>query len=59
MLQQHGYRDCEHDHLADNLDLLRERIGEHLDNADVLVLSGGVSMGKADFVPQVLGELGV
>ena len=59
MLQQHGYNDCEHDHLVDELDLLREKIGEHLDNADVLVLSGGVSMGKADYVPQVLGELGV
>jgi molybdopterin molybdotransferase len=59
MLQQHGYTDSEHDHLVDDLDLLRERIGVHLDNADVLILSGGVSMGKADYIPQVLGELGV
>ena len=59
MLQQHGYNDCEHDHLVDELDLLRKKIGGHLDNADVLVLSGGVSMGKADYIPQVLGELGV
>jgi len=59
MLQQLGYNDCEHDHLVDELDLLREKIGEHLDNADVLVLSGGVSMGRADYIPQVLGELGV
>jgi len=59
MLQQHGYNDCAHDHLVDDLDLLRERIGAHLDNADVLILSGGVSMGKADYIPQVLGELGV
>ena len=59
MLQQHGYNDCEHDHVVDELDLLREKIGGHLDNSDVLVLSGGVSMGKADYIPQVLGELGV
>jgi molybdopterin molybdotransferase len=59
MLQQHGYNDCEHDHVVDDLDLLREKIGGHLDNSDVLVLSGGVSMGKADYIPQVLGELGV
>jgi len=59
MLQRHGYNDCEHDHLVDDLDLLREKIGEHLDHADILVLSGGVSMGKADYIPQVLGELGV
>jgi len=59
MLKQHGYTDCAHDHLVDEPDLLRARIDEHLNNADVLVLSGGVSMGKADYIPQVLGELGV
>jgi len=59
MLEQHGYADCEHDHLVDDPELLKEKIGEHLDNADVLVLSGGVSMGKADFIPQVLEDLGV
>ncbi len=31
----------------------------HLETHDVLVLSGGVSMGKLDLVPQVLAELGV
>ena len=59
MLKEHGYDDCKHDHLVDQLDVLRERIAKHLDEADVLVLSGGVSMGKADFIPQVLEELGV
>jgi molybdopterin molybdotransferase len=59
MLEQHGYSGCTHDHLADEPDLLENSIGEHLDNADVLILSGGVSMGKADYVPQVLEDLGV
>lgn len=59
MLKQHGHDDCKHDHLVDDPALLRKRIGTHLDKADVLVLSGGVSMGHADFVPQVLDELGV
>lgn len=59
LLQQHGYRDCQHDHLVDEPDLLEERIAAHLDAADVLILSGGVSMGKADYIPQVLGKLGV
>ena len=59
MLRQHGYDDCHHDHLVDELDVLRERIAKHLDEADVLILSGGVSMGKADYIPQVLDELGV
>ena len=59
LLNQHGYTDCERDHLVDDLEILEARIAQHLDEADVLVLSGGVSMGKADFVPQVLQKLGV
>ena len=59
MLGQHGYTSCEHDHIRDDPALLEQRIGMHLDDADMLVLSGGVSMGKADYLPQVLAELGV
>lgn len=59
MLRAQGYVDCDHDHLVDDVDILSERVGAHLDNADVLILSGGVSMGKADYLPEVLGELGV
>jgi len=47
------------EHLADEPALLRERLAEILDESSVLILSGGVSMGKADYVPQVLSELGV
>lgn len=59
MLKQKGYCDCQHDHLVDDVAILESRIAAHLEEADVLVLSGGVSMGKADFVPQVLESLGV
>jgi molybdopterin molybdotransferase len=59
LLAQHGYTDCQQDHLVDEQAVLRERIADHLANADVLILSGGVSMGKADYVPEVLAELGV
>ena len=59
MLNQHGYDDCRHDHIVDDRDLLREHIRYHLESADALVLSGGVSMGKADYIPQVLDELDV
>src|SRR5262249_18758426 len=38
---------------------LRERLKFHLDTHDVLVMSGGVSMGRFDLVPRVLNELGV
>ena len=59
LLEKHGYTDCEHDHLVDERDVLKEWIAVHLDAADVIILSGGVSMGKADYVPEVLAELGV
>jgi len=59
MLTQQGFTDTSHDHLIDEPKLLEKRVAGHLQEADVLVLSGGVSMGEADFVPQVLAELGV
>jgi len=59
MLEQHGHTNCQHDHLVDEPELLERSIGQHLDQAEVLVLSGGVSMGKADYVPAVLKQLGV
>ena len=47
------------DHVLDDEDQLRERLGLHLTTHEVVVLSGGVSMGKFDFVPKVLSQLGV
>jgi molybdopterin molybdotransferase len=59
LLGSHGYQRCEEDHIVDDVDSLRRRLAEHLAEAEVLILSGGVSMGQADFVPAVLAELGV
>ncbi len=59
MLRQRGFQQTADEHLVDEPDLLRNRLAEILDESSVLILSGGVSMGKADYVPQVLGELGV
>lgn len=44
--------------LPDDPDQLRAAIGELHAGHDVLILSGGVSMGKYDYVPQILEELG-
>lgn len=57
MLQQQGFSACRHDHLMDDLESLKTSIAGHLREAGILILSGGVSMGKADFVPRVLDEL--
>ena len=43
--------------VSDNLEDLRARIKEAL-NADIVALTGGVSVGKYDLVEQVLRELG-
>ncbi len=59
MLSQQGFVDTAHEHLIDEPKLLQVRLASLLQECDVLILSGGVSMGKADFVPQVLTELGV
>lgn len=59
MLDGQGFTDSRHTHLADEPDTMRRVIADLLDECDVLLLSGGVSMGKADFVPQVLDEIGV
>ena len=58
-LQRRGYSDLAHDHLPDDLDTLRERLRSHLQTHDVLILSGGVSMGRFDYVPRALSESGV
>jgi len=58
-LRLHGFQRVADDHIADDADELRRRLKFHLETHDVLVLSGGVSMGKLDLVPQALEELGV
>jgi len=45
--------------LPDDPDALRRSISEMHDRDDILVLSGGVSMGKYDYVPQIMDELGM
>lgn len=58
-LQRRGFLQLAHDHVPDDLPTLRARLREHLAAHDVLILSGGVSMGRFDYIPQVLGELGI
>jgi molybdopterin molybdotransferase len=47
------------DHLLDDEEILRDRLALHLTTHEVVILSGGVSMGKFDLVPKVLIQLGV
>jgi molybdopterin molybdotransferase len=58
-LRQHGFTRVADDHVRDDEAELSARLGFHLRTHDVLILSGGVSMGKLDLVPRVLEKLGV
>ena len=59
MLRARGFVRVGDDHLPDDAELLGKQLRLHLDTHDALVLSGGVSMGRFDLVPQALSELGV
>lgn len=58
-LRQHGFSEVTADHLPDDPAVLAERIELHMREADVLILSGGVSMGKYDYIPKIMKDLGV
>ena len=46
-------------HIDDNYEEIVLRLKKYLNDYDVLLLSGGVSKGKFDFLPKALDELGV
>lgn len=46
-------------HIPDDLEETKEQLAHCLKAYDVVLLSGGISMGKFDYVPQVLEELAV
>lgn len=46
-------------HVEDDSDKIKTTINEALQSSDILILTGGVSMGEADFVPRCLEENGV
>jgi molybdopterin molybdotransferase len=57
-LLQHGIH-ADSLHIADDPAVTQEKITQCMQQYDVIMLSGGISMGKFDYVPQALGELGV
>ena len=58
-LRTRGFGRVGDDHLPDEEQHMMQRLALHLTTHEVLVLSGGVSMGKFDLVPKVLQQLGV
>jgi molybdopterin molybdotransferase len=58
-LRHHGFARVGDDHLPDDAEVLQQRLHQHLQSYNVLILSGGVSMGKLDLVPAALASCGV
>lgn len=58
-LRRRGFQRVADDHIVDDAALLQERFKQHLLSYEVLILSGGVSMGKFDLVPAALAACGV
>ena len=58
-LQAHGWQRLSDDHVGDDPQAIRATLARLLAQSDVLVLSGGVSAGRFDHIPEVLGTLGV
>jgi molybdopterin molybdotransferase len=50
---------AEKKHLNDEKEEIRKGLKDCLENFDVIVMSGGVSKGKFDFIPEILEELKV
>jgi molybdopterin molybdotransferase len=58
-LRRRGFGRVGDDHVLDDEQQLRARLELHLTTHEVMILSGGVSMGKFDLVPNALKQLGV
>jgi molybdopterin molybdotransferase len=58
-LRGHGFDRIALSHVADDLGATTDLLGDLLAAHDVVIVSGGVSMGQRDHVPAALGALGV
>ena len=59
VLRRAGYREVTRARFKDDRELLAREVKSLHDGHDVLILSGGVSMGKYDYVPLVMRDLGI
>jgi molybdopterin molybdotransferase len=58
VLQKHGLQ-ADMLHIPDNAEVTQQAISQALLNYDMILLSGGISMGKFDYIPQALEHVGV
>ena len=58
LLQQHGVVLVRHERVRDDPSTLRDALQRASADADIVLSSGGVSAGEADFLPRLLAEVG-
>jgi len=58
-LHNFGIHNCTRVHISDDPKTTHTKIEDCLNNYDILILTGGVSKGKFDYVPETLNQLGV
>jgi molybdopterin molybdotransferase len=58
LIEEHGGTLLRHERVRDDLPSLRDALSRAGADADLIVSSGGVSAGDADFLPQLIAEIG-
>jgi molybdopterin molybdotransferase len=58
-IQKHNLGSTDHYHYIDNEEILSKELKTTIANYDIIILSGGVSMGKFDFIPKTLKSIGI
>jgi molybdopterin molybdotransferase len=58
-LESYGFRCDEKNHIKDDFSAIKQGISAFLESSDVVLISGGISVGDYDFVKQALEENGV
>ncbi len=58
-LRSSGFTEVELHHIPDNPEQLETQLRSILESCDSLILAGGVSKGKYDYIPETLAKLGV
>lgn len=56
---KHYHLDADVSHLPDDPEIIKNKLADHLRNYDAIIMSGGVSMGKFDYIPAALESLKV
>ncbi len=58
-IEMNGHEIISSQNLPDQRDLITRAVSNALETSDILLLSGGVSAGKTDYIPAVLKDCGV